>query len=369
MAQLIHGGDIYTAREEQGIPIVDFSANINPLGMPEGAKRAVAEAAEVCDCYPDPLCRELRAAIAEDEGVPADWIVCGNGAADLIFRLVFGWKPKKALVLSPTFAEYEQALRAGDCQVAHFSLQRENGFLLTDALTDALDASLDLLILCNPNNPTGQPADRDLMLRILKRCEELGILLVADECFNDFLEEPETYSIKDALNGSGSLLILKAFTKIYGMAGIRLGYALCSDERLRKKLERTSQPWSVSTVAQAAGLAALADRDYRERTRILIREERAFLKEGLARFQAISGLNVIGSQANYIFFRAPGFPDLKERLVRKGVLIRSCGNYRGLDREDYRIAVKNREDNEILLRELEAVLREGSHVNRDGKEF
>ena len=360
--EIIHGGDIYTAREQQGRPILDFSVNINPLGMPQASKKAIIDSLDTCDCYPDPLCRELRTAIANYENVPVDWILCGNGAADLIYRLVFALKPNKAMVLSPTFAEYELALTAGGCFVDHYDLDPENGFVLDEGILDVLDSSYQMLFVCNPNNPTGQVADNKLMIRLLNKCQDLGIILFVDECFNSFLDDPEEQSMKESLNGCcqetgeirGGMIILKAFTKYYGMAGVRLGYILSSNIPLINQIAKNSQPWSVSIPAQAAGIAALTDKDYRQQTKTLIREERTFLKEGLNRVGEKVGLKIIGSEADYVFFHIPTMKDLKERLLKRGILIRSCANYRNLGDTYYRIGVKSHRYNQTLIQELES---------------
>lgn len=172
-----------------------------------------------CTQYPDPLCRELRAALAAYEGIPAEQIVCGNGAADLIFRIVAATHPQRALLLEPTFAEYEQALRSMDCSIAYFPLQESEGFVLPEAFLQQLTPEINLLFLCNPNNPTGRTVSPALLQEIWKRCEEAGILLVVDECFNEFLEHPEQNTLKDVLETGANAVILKAFTKSFAMPG------------------------------------------------------------------------------------------------------------------------------------------------------
>jgi threonine-phosphate decarboxylase len=263
--KLIHGGDITSAREELGRldnppGILDFSANVNPLGLPEGVKRAIRESIDTFDIYPDPLCRELVSALSRHEAVSAEWVLCGNGAADLIYRTVHAVKPKKAMVLAPTFAEYEEALNTADCRVVPYPLKEENGFRSDERLLDALESGLDMLFLCNPNNPTGQLMTKDFLLIILRRCQSLGILLFMDECFNDFLENPEGYTTKDFLKDFDNLVILKAFTKIYAMAGLRLGHCISSDTGLLERIRAAGQPWSVSSPAQLAGIRAVGRR-------------------------------------------------------------------------------------------------------------
>mgnify|MGYP000267167129 CR=1 FL=1 len=348
--ELVHGGDWMGYRERFGRDALDFSANVSPLGLPEGVAQAIRDALPLADRYPDPLCRTLRAALSLAEGVPQEHILCGNGAADLIFRLVWAVKPHKALVTAPTFAEYASALDTVGCEVKRFFLDETNDFAPTDALVDAVDESIDMVFLCQPNNPTGQAADRALMRRILAKCEEVGALLAVDECFLDFLPDGETLTMKPELAAHGGLFILKAFTKIYGMAGVRLGYGLCADAALLERMRRAGQPWAVSSLAQAAGLAALTQRDYVRQVRVLIETERPYLLAGLRAL----GLRVIEGRANYLLFRAD--ETLGERLEARGALIRRCGNYPGLDDTWYRTAVRTRRENDALLAALREVL-------------
>lgn len=351
---LIHGGDVYSARQKMKQEPLDFSANINPMGMPPGAVRAAADALQQCTQYPDPLCRELRAALAAYEGIPAEQIVCGNGAADLIFRIVAATHPQRALLLEPTFAEYEQALRAMDCSIAYFPLQESEGFVLPEAFLQQLTPEINLLFLCNPNNPTGRTVSPALLQEIWKRCEEAGILLVVDECFNEFLEHPERNTLKDVLETGANAVILKAFTKSFAMPGLRLGYGLCGNRDLAERIFSCGQPWGVSIPAQAAGVAALQEQGYLERMRRLIQTERRWLSENLARL----GLCVFPSEANYILFRTETEIPLRERMEQRGVLIRACGNYRGLDNRYYRIAVRGHGENERLIAALKCALEE-----------
>lgn len=351
---LIHGGDVYSARQKMKQEPLDFSANINPMGMPPGAVRAAADALQQCTQYPDPLCRELRAALAAYEGIPAEQIVCGNGAADLIFRIIAATHPQRALLLEPTFAEYEQALRSMDCSIAYFPLQESEGFVLPEAFLQQLTPEINLLFLCNPNNPTGRTVSPALLQEIWKRCEEAGILLVVDECFNEFLEHPEQNTLKGVLKTGANSVILKAFTKSFAMPGLRLGYGLCGNRDLAERIFSCGQPWGVSIPAQAAGVAALQEQGYLERMRRLIQTERRWLSENLARL----GLCVFPSEANYILFRTETEIPLRERMEQRGVLIRACGNYRGLDNRYYRIAVRGHDENERLIAALKCALEE-----------
>ena len=372
MKQLVHGGDWMGYRERFGRDALDFSANVSPLGLPEGVAQAIRDALPLADRYPDPLCRTLRAALSRAEGVPQEHILCGNGAADLIFRLVWAVKPHKALVTAPTFAEYASALDTVGCEVKRFFLDETNDFAPTDALVDAVDESIDMVFLCQPNNPTGQLASPELVKKLLRRCKECHTILAVDECFLDFLPDADGWTAKPLLE-SGDLVILKAFTKLYGMAGVRLGYCLCGDETLLEKMQTAGQPWAVSSLAQAAGVAlpqnpdgiqpwavsglaqaagvaALKETAYVDEVRALIARQRPVLTAGLRAL----GLRVIDGKANYLLFRAPA--DLNERLRPLGTQVRSCANYPGLGPEWYRTAVRTASENARLLELMKEVL-------------
>lgn len=350
--KLIHGGDVAGYEAEYGAKPLDFSANINPLGLPQGVRQAVIGALDSADAYPDPLCRKLRQAIARQEGLPMEQILCGNGAADLIFRLVLALRPKKALVTAPTFAEYEQALALVGCQVQRHMLLEKDDFQLMDRFLQQLHPGLDMVFLCNPNNPTGQVIRPALLDEIGERCGKMGIRLVVDECFLALSDGGEEASLAGYLEQYPNLLLLRAFTKSYAMPGLRLGYCLSADTALLDRLSRCAQPWSVSGPAQAAGLAAAAEPLHPLLARQLIAPERSWLTQAMEGL----GLRVFPSAANYLLFRAPGVSDLKERLLGRGVLIRSCANYPGLGEDYYRVAVRLRGENERLIQAMKEVL-------------
>lgn len=345
---LEHGGDIYG---DAASPILlDFSVNLNLLGMPEPVKEAAKKAVDNCAAYPDPHCRRLRDAIARREGVEADAVLCGNGAADLIYRIAFGLKPASALILAPTFSEYRQALEAAGCRVDSYLLQPGNDFLPKEDILEEIRGH-DLVFLCSPNNPTGQVIPPKLLEQILYEADRAGATLAVDECFLGFLPEKDRFSLKKT-NPKDHLLILKAFTKLYAMAGLRLGYLLAFDPKLREQIAMAGPPWSVSIPAQEAGLAALEQEEYENSSIELLERLRPSLARGL---QSL-GFQVFPSSANYLLFRSKEHTDLKKVLLRKGILIRSCANYEGLDDTYYRVAVRQEQDNQKLLTILAEIL-------------
>lgn len=339
-----HGGDIYEYKDK-----IDYSANINFCGMPAAVRQAAIDAVDDAVHYPDVSCRALREAIAGKDGITPEMIFCGNGAADVIFSLVLAKKPKTALLPVPSFYEYEQALHSVNCQIRPFELQEKQGFMLDASFLDAITPEIDLIFLCNPNNPTGVLTDRDLLEKILRKCEQTRTMLVVDECFNEFLEKPEAYTMLPFILRSENLMILKAFTKIYAMPGLRLGYGICSDGGLLDTMERVSQPWRVSVPAQAAGIAACKETAYVEQSRKLIGQQR----ERMIQEMQGMGYEITGSRANYIFFE--GEHHLGEQMLIQGFLIRDCSNYRGLHLGYYRVAVREEADNTRFLEALRRI--------------
>ena len=353
MPEYAHGGDIYSYQEKYGRVPIDFSSNINPLGLQKAVLAALCEAAIHADRYPDARCTRLIQTLAEFEQIPQDWILCGNGAADLIYRTVYARRPKRALLLSPTFSEYEAALRAVKCRVQFYRLKEETGFVLTPDFLKELDCGYDMIFLCNPNNPTGRTIAPALLREITARCAQVGARLVVDECFLDFVPGGET--LVPYLDEFPSLVLLRAYTKMYAVPGVRFGWCMTADTALIEGLYRAGQPWNVSVIAQACAAACAQESAFAHESATRIADERAYLSAQLV----ARGLWVCPGEANFLLFRAQDV-DLQEKLARRGILVRDCSNYRGLARGYYRTAVKMRKESDALLAALDEIQKEES---------
>lgn len=350
-----HGGDIYTTSYR-----LDFSVSLNPLGMPESVQNAACDGVRRSDCYPDVQCRELVGAIARKEQVPKEFVVCANGAAELIFSVVQALRPKKALLVAPGFAEYEQALATQKCRLVYYPLRAETGFMLGADYLEYLREDVELAFLCNPNNPTGVPVGRPLLEQILQTCRERGIRMVLDVCFMDFLDDPARTDFSRELKRNKGLFLLKAFTKTYAMAGLRLGYGLCADTGLIEKIRRGQQPWNVSLPAQMAGVAALREESYVKEARAVVGRERRWLRKQLEKLK----FTVYDGAANFLFFQ--GMPGLAKKCREQGVLIRDCSNYQGLAPGYYRVAVRMHEENEELIRLFAEITQQPQQETEEG---
>ena len=482
----VHGGDVYRRAVD-----LDYSVNINPLGMPPRACTAAKHGVDQSTAYPDWKVEKLRDAVVSflnrkfaavvssaganaDIGVPSvgmradgvtasasagaavpvpeeietyeacsggpravapEWLSFGNGAADLIYRLMQVLHPQRVIVAAPAFAEYSVAAERVGAEVIPVYLSEAEDFSFTPAVEVDFIRSIEAapsgsaVFLCNPNNPDGNVIRAEVLQRIAAACEARCSWLIVDECFLPFLRSDETSNTasscstvtscareagephgartqgcpSEAIDGTHErypsericsmvpslrafqhLVILRAFTKIYGMPGLRLGYMLTGAQALTDAVQATMTPWEINLPAQLAGVAALEETEFVEKTRALIREERAFLVRVLPTLPYVEKVYVPVSDANFILFRTawraqpdshdvperrwevkseshpcvhekraafePHCVDLKELLLEKGILIRACGNYEGLDERYYRICVRTHEENLELMR-------------------
>ncbi len=352
-----HGGDIYSASYR-----LDFSISVNPLGTPPSVKHAVMHSVASLGRYPDPKSRDLRRGLSEKLHMSANWITCGNGAAELMFAAALAVHPRAALLVCPGFSEYEKALVASGCRDIRFYLcSRRNGFQIKENILDQITEDIDMMYLCNPNSPTGILTNRDLIRRIMEKCREEKVLLVVDECFLELTDMARKQTIIGFVADNPNLVILRSFTKTYAMPGIRLGYCITSNQKLMDRIRDSLQPWPVSIPAQLAGEAALKEDEYLTQSRDLIARELRYLEQSFERI----GITFYESGANFLFFEGP--ENLMEMCGKKGILIRDCRNYRGLGPGYYRVSVQNRRDNEELCGVLSDIYRTSGHYLPSGK--
>ena len=343
----MHGGDIYFTSEK----LLDFSANINPFGVPESVIEAIQHALPDLARYPDSSQRKLRQQLANYYQIQANQIVCGNGGADVLFRTIQAIQPKNALLPVPVFTEYEKALLEQHCKITYWHMP---DLQITENLISELELNnYDFLVLCNPNNPTGTCISQELLLKILNFTKLKNIFVLLDECFFDMTSlASEQNSMIQKFSDFPNLLILKSMTKLYALAGLRLGYGICTDNNLIEKIRNIGQPWAVNSLASVAGCVALQDNDYKLKFLEFLIQEREFLWQELKKLN----FEVWKPNANYIFFQAENYLDLEKKLLNDRILIRHCDNYQGLDKSYYRIAVRQHAENLYLLECLQKII-------------
>ncbi len=339
-----HGGDIYRNKIK-----LDFSVNINPYGMPDSVKGALLRAIGDCDKYPDIQAEGLINSISELTGVESKFILPGNGASELFAAIVHAINPKRIVIPVPSFYGYEKAAVMSEADVVYYEMKEETAYRLEEGIREHLTEDTDLLFLANPNNPVGNLIEEGLLEQIAKDCREKQICLVLDECFLEFTGEEEKYSFKNKLKEYPGVIVVKAFTKIFAIPGVRLGYLLCKDENLKERIQRHLPEWNLSVFAQAAGTAACKEIKYIEQTVQLVQKERIYLTKELGQ----TGIEVYPSQADYLFLKTE-LP-LYEKLLDKEILIRDCSNFRGLGSGYYRIAVKTHKENMQLINAVKEI--------------
>lgn len=340
-----HGGDIYSYYEKYGRYPIDFSSSLNPLNAPLEVTNAYVEAYKYSFAYPPHNYKELRKKIAEKENTAVENICVSNGAGELIRYLPVIFRPKNALITAPAFSEYKKSLI--DCNIYEYILKKENNFLLQNDFFEYI-AGKDMVFLTNPDNPAGNLVDISFIEKAAAKCRKENCILVLDECFIDLAENGET--AVPLIKKYDNLIIIKAFTKTFSFAGLRLGYAV-SDEKIIDMIDNMLPEWRVSMPANMCGIAALRDNSFINLSLKYVAEEKEYLINNFKSF----GFIIYGSKANYIFFYSEIF-DLKERLEKYNILIRDCSNYSGLSKGYYRAAVKKHDDNEKLIKALKEII-------------
>lgn len=354
----MHGGDWQGAVERYGWhpdEIIDFSANINPLGPPAGVLTALRENLAAIRRYPDPCCRELKQALAAYLQVDTPAVIAANGAVELIYLLCQAIKPRRVLIAEPTFGEYRRAALVAGAEVVTLALDPASAFTLTAADWERQLQGVELAFLCNPNNPTGRLLAGETLEDIVNLCREYGVFLVVDESFIDFLPGWQQLSLAARAAGERGLFTLRSLTKIFALPGLRLGCGVGHPE-LIAALAARHDPWSVNILAQIAGVAALAEREYLEATRALIGREKEYLYRRLAE---LAGFRPLHPEVNFILTGiAAGrltVPRLAAQLARERILIRDCSSFPGLGAAYFRVAVRHRRDNTRLLAALKDI--------------
>jgi len=352
-----HGGNVFDVARQLGVDpteIADFSASINPLGLSAMVRKAIICAMDSLVHYPDSSHREFKQALADHHGLSAINIVAANGSTELIYHLPAMLHGKRALIVSPSFSEYVRALGQQHWEAQHFILDHENNFSLDlEALRLKLAEGYEALYLCNPANPGGTLYPLRVIEQVYSLCIASGTFLVLDEAFMDFCEES---SAKRFMVKGDNGIVLRSMTKFFGIPGLRLGYAIASST-LAERLDAMGGPWSVNTLALAAGVAALHDTEHNHQTIEFIRRERRSLFEKLS---DIKQLRVFPSSTNYLLLQITNGTssfELRDRLMHQRILIRDCASFRGLSSQFFRVAVRTVEENEKLLRSLKGTLK------------
>ncbi|MEK4110016.1 threonine-phosphate decarboxylase CobD [Paenibacillus sp. FSL M7-1414] len=362
-----HGGDVETAASRFGreaADFLDFSANINPLGPPRGVLEAIQQGWQSVIRYPDPGHRGFKALLSESLGVRQEQISVGNGAAESMALILLGLAPRKVGTVEPGFSEYRALARQFGAEVVHTEGREELAWRAEPEEIEQLMEKVDLLFLGQPNNPNGVQYPLEVLQRLASKAEETGTVIVIDEAFMDFIPVARRQSLASHLNDYPNVIIIRSMTKFYAIPGLRLGYALGRAEYIQA-MTKKQVTWSVNGLALMAGEACLRSGErYEQETIAQITRERERLIEGLKAY----GCAVTPGEANFILVRVPApwtAASMQEALGRRGILIRSCAMYPGLDEGHVRFAVKDADANATLLKVLGGVLETKGYPNVD----
>lgn len=353
-----HGGNVLALANQLGYKrqdCLDFSANINPLGVSERVKAGLLADWDLLTHYPDLHYQTSRERLAEHHGLDAEAVLLANGAVELFYDLARALKPSKVLLLQPTFLEYEVAFAQVGTAISYLTLTEPDYSWDVERLLSQIEefGAGDMVLLCNPNNPTGSLVTNTLLRDLATVLLSRQITLVLDEAFADFLEDEEQHSFVSDLKAFANVLIVRSLTKFYAIPGLRLGYALTYNRSYLEAIEQIRPPWTVNALAEVALSLLLDDKPYQQKTKAWVTTEKAFLYQGLSAFKQLVPLK---PTVNYIFFKYLGDLDLREVLRQRKIFIRSCANYPSLTDKHYRVAVRSRSENECLLATLADVL-------------
>jgi threonine-phosphate decarboxylase len=358
-----HGGNIYRLIAETDCEmrqVIDFSASINPLGVSEKVLKAIKDNLRYLCHYPDPDAKILTMEISQHFDIDPHHILCGNGSTELIYLIVRALRPKQILIPAPTFSEYERACKTAGLRlkVKSLRLKSENNFDISPeefikAFSDNLRHSnskfqpCDMAFLCNPNNPTGRLLRKEDVIKIAEAARDFNCYLVVDEAFIDFCPE---HSVAMEVQNNPYLIVLRSMTKFFALSGIRIGYGIFPVNVI-DTIKNHKEPWTVNTIAQIAGIAALNDIEYKNKTFKVIRDEKIFIEKGLNSL----GITYFPSEANFYLIRHKKANKIISLLKDSCIIVRNCTNFKGLDNTYMRIAVRSRDDNSKLLKRFERI--------------
>jgi len=353
-----HGGNVSFYSRQFNCPvgdILDYSANINPLGFPTGTKDAIMDNFNILLHYPDPEYQELKKSIAGFVNTRIDNILLGNGAVELIYLLCNMLKPNRLTIVVPTFSEYARAATSSGARIKQIALNEEDNFSLPLEKILASLPDSQVLFICNPNNPTGNLFPRDQLEFIAQKCSQHEVLLVVDESFIEFTLSNKENSLINLVDGN-KIFVLSSLTKILGIPGLRIGYGV-GHSLLIKKLNLKKDPWNINCFAELAVKAGLSDQLFFEKTRQLVSMEKDFVYEKL---DNIIGIEPFPSEVNFLLAKITrsGLTSTKlvEEMALKKILIRDCSNFSGLSDKYIRLGIKNRANNLTMIEALTSVI-------------
>ena len=356
-----HGSDLEKIEQVYGInkeDIISFSANVNPLGVSFLLKETLANKIDAITTYPDREYTSLRQSISSYVNADMNHIIVGNGSTELISLFIQIQKPKKALLIGPTYSEYEREITLNGGRITYYRLEEEHDFVIdVNDFKANLGSDTDLLIICNPNNPTSSVITHNDMRAILDDCKQRGIDVLIDETYVEFAPNINDITAIPFTEYYSNLFIIRGISKFFAAPGLRLGYGICGNEDLLKEINKRKNPWTINSLACIAGEIMFSDQTYIEKTRLLIQEERNRISKKLRNLQHIK---IYEPSANFVLVRILKdditSQDIFDSAIKKNLMIRDCSTFPFLDDHYIRFCFMLPEQNDQLLHVLEELL-------------
>lgn len=356
-----HGSDLEKVEQIYGIRREDirpFGSNVNPLGMSPVMKQALQEHIDVLTDYPDREYKELKEAIHTYTGVDVSHILPGSGTTELIVTFITTIKPKKTIVIEPTYSEYKRDLKAVKSEIIDYVLTENTNFQLDPSdLCRQIDESVDMVIICNPNNPTSTCISGNQLQEIVEICKTTSTFVLVDETYVEFTKDVSTISAIPFVKKYNNLIVLRGVSKFFASPGLRLGYACTSNEKLIRYIRKHNNPWSINSIAAYAGTIMFSDTEYITKTKNLISQEQSLVCSALRTRKTIK---VFPPVTNFVLLKLQkqGLTSAQvfEHCIKKGLMIRDCSNFLGLGSEYIRFCFLNPEDDDLLVNTLLEIL-------------
>lgn len=356
-----HGGDLELIERKYHIPkdeLINFSGNVNPLGIADSIKKAIIDNIDCLCRYPDVSYLELRTNISKYTGVDKDFIIAGNGATELISLFIKVVSAKNAVIISPSYSEYEREIKLNNGEVSLYPLKEENDFnLITDEFLSSISTKTDMIVLCNPNNPTGTAVDTDDLKKILEYSKKNNIYVMIDETYMEFNDCIDKYSAVSLVKDFDNLFIIRGTSKFFAAPGLRLGYGLCSNKDILDSINSKKDPWSVNIFASVAGEVMFTDEEYISKTKKLISDERTKILNELKKWKNIK---VYDTKSNFILIKILNSNITSsfvfEKLIAKKMIIRDASNFAFLGDEYLRFCILLPKQNKMLLDNLYEII-------------
>lgn len=354
-----HGANLFDLSSKLGLKkseILDFSSNVNPFGASKKAKDSLITNVDMVSMYPDPEYKELKSVISEYCNCNFENILLGSGATELISAFIDSINPKKALLISPAYSEYERSLKKVGCEIVKYFAKKEFEFKIdvNDLKKEIKKENYDLVIICNPNNPTGFAFEKEEIKELLK---DTKTFFMVDETYIEFTDTLK-YSSTHLIDNHKNLFVIRGTSKFFSTPGIRLGYGLISNDEVREKISHKLDLWNINIFASLMGEIMFKDKEYINSTISYMIEERKFLYD---RLREISNINAYESKGNFILCEIKNSDitaeDLYNELLKEGIVIRNCSSFEGLTNRFFRVCILKHEENELLIEEIKKILK------------